>query len=107
MIGKRNRPVLSIAGSVAAATMGALMTLPTVASAKIRCDGPYQVTSSGSVATPFCEADNLARVANSRGIEVSAAAIRANYSVLKRTCMALHGDSRVSGTCQLFTESPF
>lgn len=77
------------------------------ASAKIRCDGPYQVTSGGTVATPYCEAENLARVAQSRGIGVSAAAIRGNYSVLKRTCMALHGDSRVSGTCELFTESPF
>jgi hypothetical protein len=77
------------------------------ASAKIQCDGDYQITGGRSVSTPYCGAENLARVAQSRGIQTSAAAIRADYGTLKRVCMALHGDSRVTNTCQLFTEAPF
>lgn len=94
-------------GAFIAAGLIAMSIGPIGAVAKIRCEGAYQVTSSGTVSTPYCEAENLARVAQSRGIKTSAAAIRGDYSTLKHVCMSLHGDSRVSGTCDLFSESPF
>ena len=100
MVNLRNA---SIRALVAAA---ALAFIAGSASAKIQCEGPYQIVKGSSVSTPYCGAENLARVAQSRGIQTSAAAIRANYSTLKRVCMALHGDSRVTGTCDIFSESP-
>lgn len=86
----------------------ALMLAPVVSSeAKIVCDGPYQAVGGAAVVTPYCEAENLARVAQSRGIATSAKAIRDDHATLKHVCMDLHGDARVEVTCRLYTEAPF
>lgn len=90
------------------ATATVLMLVPVVSSeAKVVCDGPYQAVDGAAVVTPYCEAENLARVARSRGIATSAAAIRDDHATLKHVCMDLHGDPRVEVTCSLYTQSPF
>jgi hypothetical protein len=106
MIGRRHGLMMRCVAVLATGGAPVWMFSPG-AGAKIRCEGPYQITNGASIATPYCEAENLARVAQSRGISVSAAAIRGSYSTLKRVCMSLHGDSRVSGTCDQFTGSLF
>ena len=66
----------------------------------ITCKGNYQVQKDGSqIATPYCEDNHLAAVANEHGMGVSAGAVRANPSVKERACRFVGDDIRVRGTC--------
>lgn len=66
----------------------------------IKCNGAYQVVKSyGEIATPYCEAEYLARVARSYGMRVSGAAIRRSVGRKTETCRFVGHDSRVSNIC--------
>lgn len=95
------------AAAAIAVCLGLLLVPSAHVAAKVVCDGPYQAIGGTAVVTPYCEAENLARVARSRGIATSAAAIRNDHATLKHVCMDLHGDPRVEVTCGLYTEAPF
>jgi len=77
----------------------ALAAAVTPASA-ITCKGNYQVQKDGSqIATPYCQDNYLAAVANEHGMRVSAGAVRANPSVKERACRFVGDDNRVRDTC--------
>jgi hypothetical protein len=66
----RNFAVVAVAAaSLQALTIGA-------AEAKIRCDGPYQLTGGNTLRTPYCEDNYLAFVARVYGHDVSGALFR-------------------------------
>lgn len=68
--------------------------------ARIRCNGPWQIVPGvGEISTPYCEDSNLASVARTYGIRVSAAEIRNNPATKSRVCRMIGYDNRVSGAC--------
>ena len=101
----RMRPTRRL--TAAAIAVSASVLAVGAARAKVVCEGPYQSVGGSPVITPYCEAENLARVAQSRGIATTATAIRNDPATLKHVCMDLHGDPRVEVTCDLFTQAPF
>ena len=48
------------------------------ASAKIQCQGNFQITKHGPIATPYCEEEQIAKVARAYGENVTAAEVRKN-----------------------------
>jgi hypothetical protein len=87
---------LAVAGAV---TAGMASTLSEPASAAIRCEGNFQITKHGRIATPYCEDNYLGRVAREHGMRVSNRAIRYNPSVKERVCLLVGQDIRVKNTC--------
>jgi hypothetical protein len=70
-----------------------------VASAKINCDGPYQIVDGSPIATPYCEDNYLAYVARSYGIGVSGREIRRSYNTKRHVCQTIGHDTRVANIC--------
>jgi hypothetical protein len=76
-----------------------LMAAATPAAARINCDGPFQITSQGPIATPYCEEQTIAAVAQSRGWKVTAAEIGNNPLKKVYICQVLGSDIRLKGSC--------
>ncbi len=74
----------------------------TPASAKIRCNGPYQIVQGNELATPYCGDNYLAQVARGYGSSVSARAIRQNPSKKEEICNWIGHDTRVQDICAGF-----
>jgi hypothetical protein len=85
----------------AAITVAALLTMIAVspAAARVECRGNFQVTKYGLIATPYCEEENIARVARSYGINVSGAEVRKNALKKVYLCQTIGDDSRLKGAC--------
>lgn len=86
-------------GAIALATLALAHTQP--AEARIRCNGPWQVTKHyGEIGSLYCGDKYLAHVARySYGISVSFAMIRHNYNVKEEVCQQIGHDNRVSSIC--------
>ena len=85
---------------LAALAATALQVVATgAAEAKIKCEGPYQLTGGYTIRTPYCEDNYLAYVARGYGIGISGAEVRHNYNAKKRVCQSIGHDSRVSQIC--------
>jgi hypothetical protein len=82
---------------------GALALLATAsatpATARIRCDGPFMITSQGPIATPYCEEQTIATVAQSYGWKVTAAEIGNKPLTKVYICQVLGSDIRLKGSC--------
>jgi hypothetical protein len=65
-----------------------------------RCDGNFQFVRGGWVATPYCRADQIARVARERGVHTSAAALLAHPSDAEEVCRFVDSDYRVHPACE-------
>ncbi len=87
---------LAVAGAVSA---GMASALSEPASAAIRCEGNFQITSYGRINTPYCEDNHLAIVARDAGMRVSASQIRHNVGIKERVCRLVGYDIRVKNTC--------
>jgi hypothetical protein len=87
----------AIAIPLVAAALGIAASVP--AEARIRCDGNFQIVNGQPHATPFCQDENLARVARSYGMRVSGDAMRHSPSAKQRVCAFLNGDIRVREAC--------
>jgi len=87
---------LIAAGALSVVAVGALSQ---PASAAIRCDGNFQITSQGPIATPYCEDNHLAIVAREHGMRVSASQIRRNVGIKEQVCRVVGHDIRVKNTC--------
>ena len=88
---------------IQASCFAALATAYAMPASAIECQGNFQVQADGTtIATPYCQDNNLARVANEKGIRVSAAAIRENPSVKASVCVAAGEDNRVRDTCDKY-----
>ncbi|MCB1546794.1 MAG: hypothetical protein KDJ41_02960 [Hyphomicrobiaceae bacterium] len=95
--------VVVAVGALAFATSTATME----AEARIRCNGPYQVLSSGSEhATPYCEDNYLAKVARGYGMRFSDRSVRQNPSVKAEICRTIGHDSRIQHICAQYRDGP-
>jgi hypothetical protein len=76
-----------------------LISIPFCAQARIVCDGSYQVVHGQPHSSPYCEDENLARVARSYGMRVSGDAMRHSPSAKAHVCRFIGNDLRVREAC--------
>ena len=69
------------------------------ATARILCDGEFQITKYGPIATPYCGDQLIARVANEYGWRQSAAQVGSNPLAKVYICQTLGTDWRLQGPC--------
>ncbi len=86
-----------LTGSALAAAVLAAIAMP--AQARIQCQGNFQVGPYGLIATPYCEEEQIARVAQSRGFNVSAAEVHNNALKKVYLCQVIGFDNRLKGSC--------
>jgi hypothetical protein len=72
---------------------------PTSLVARVQCQGDFQVTNHGLIATPYCEEQNIAVVAQSYGWQVTPAQVRNNPLKKVYICQVLGRDVRLKGSC--------
>jgi hypothetical protein len=79
----------------------AILTLAAAspAAAKIECRGNFQVTKYGLISTPYCEEEQIARVARSYGVNVTGAEVRNNALTKVYLCQVYGYDTRLKGSC--------
>ena len=98
-IAKRNGrlPKLALQG----ASCFALAMLAASSAFAIECQGNFQVQANGRlIATPYCQDDYLARVAQEYGISTCPDCIRSSLSEKMSVCSTVQFDNRVTDTCQ-------
>ena len=71
----------------------------TSATARIQCRGDFQVTNSSLIATPYCEEENIAVVAQSYGWRVTASQVHNDPLKKVYICQVLGRDIRLKGSC--------
>jgi|SRR5262249_4585844 len=71
----------------------------TAANAGVKCQGDFQVTKYGLIATPYCEEENIAVVAQSYGWTVTASQVRNDPLKKVYICQVLGRDIRLKGSC--------
>jgi hypothetical protein len=77
------------------------------AAARILCDGEFQITKYGPIATPYCGDKVIASVANSYGWRNSAAQVGTNPLAKVYICQTLGGyDWRLQGPCAGYIPHP-
>jgi hypothetical protein len=81
--------------------MAALLavSLAAPAAARIECRGNFQVSKYGLIATPYCEEEQIARVARSYGVRVTGAEVRSNALKKVYLCQVYGYDTRLKGSC--------
>ena len=72
---------------------------PQPAAAHIPCNGDFQVTKYGLIATPYCEEEQIAKVANSYGWRYSAAEVHNNALTKVYLCQTIGYDWRLQAAC--------
>ena len=69
------------------------------ATARVQCKGDFQVTKYGLLATPYCEDEQIAKVARTYGWKVTGSEVRNNPLTKVQICQVLGGDIRLKGSC--------
>jgi hypothetical protein len=87
----------AFAGLAAIALLSTALVQP--ANARIACQGEFQVTQYGLIATPYCGEEEIARVANSYGWRVSAAEVHHNALTKVYICQTIGYDWRLQSPC--------
>jgi len=75
------------------------IALPEPAAARIQCQGNFQITKYGPIATPYCEEEQIAIVAKSYGWHVSASQVRNDPLKKIYVCQVLGSDVRLKDSC--------
>ena len=88
---------LSVFGGSAVLLLAIGWTTPGFARAE--CKGDFQVTKYGLIATPYCEEENIAIVAQSYGWQVTGSQVRKNPLKKVYICQVLGRDIRLKGSC--------
>ena len=89
---------LSVASFATMALLSAASLHP--AAARILCDGEFQITKYGPIATPYCGDQVIASVAHSYGWRDSAAQVGTNPLAKVYICQTLgRYDWRLQGPC--------
>jgi hypothetical protein len=90
----------SITGIATLAVM-ALLTIAALspAAARIECRGNFQVTKYGLISTPYCEEEQIARVARSYRERVTGSEVRNNALKKVYLCQVYGYDTRLKGSC--------
>jgi hypothetical protein len=90
----------SISGLAALAVVALVtITLAELAAARIQCQGNFQISKYGPIATPYCEEEQIALVAQSYGWKVTAAEVHNNPLKKVYLCQVLGYDNRLKGSC--------
>jgi hypothetical protein len=90
----------SISGLAALAVLALVtITLAELAAARIQCQGNFQISKYGPIATPYCEEEQIALVAQSYGWRVTAAEVHNNPLKKVYLCQILGYDNRLKGSC--------
>ena len=97
-----HRLLLSGAATLAATALLAI-SLASPAAARIECRGNFQMSKYGPIATPYCEEENIARVARSYGSKVTGAEVRNNPLKKVYLCQVYGGDNRLKGACGAYS----
>jgi hypothetical protein len=87
---------------LAATILGAAVFTVTSAeptAARIQCKDNFQVTKYGLLATPYCEEEQIAKVARTYGWKVTAAQVHNDPLTKVQICQILGGDVRLKGSC--------
>ncbi|MGD0532184.1 MAG: hypothetical protein ABSA62_07890 [Methyloceanibacter sp.] len=82
-----------------AATLLLAMAAPEPAAARIECQGNFQITKYGPIATPYCEEEQIAFVARSSGTNVTGSQVHNDPLTKVYLCQTLGYDSRLKGSC--------
>jgi hypothetical protein len=93
------RNCLKVGAIGLAATALLAVALAGPAAARMECQGNFQITKYGPIATPYCEEEQIAYVAQSRGWKVSAAEVHNNPLKKVYLCQVLGWDNRLKGSC--------
>jgi hypothetical protein len=93
--------VRGLAGVAALAPL--LFAVPGPAEARIKCQGNFQETKYGLISTPYCEEEQIARVAQSYGWKVSGNEVRNNPLKKVRLCQLFGDDVRLKGSCGAYS----
>jgi hypothetical protein len=75
------------------------VALAAPAAAHIECQGNFQITKYGPIATPYCEEEQIAYVAQSYGWKVTAAEVHNNPLKKVYLCQVIGYDNRLKGSC--------
>jgi hypothetical protein len=75
------------------------LAVATPATARIECRGNFQVSKYGLIATPYCEEENIARVARTYGFKVTGTQVRKDPLKKVYLCQIIGGDTRLKGSC--------
>jgi hypothetical protein len=75
------------------------VALAAPAAARIECQGNFQITKYGPIATPYCEEEQIAYVAQSYGWKVTAAEVHNNPLKKVYLCQVIGYDNRLKGSC--------
>jgi hypothetical protein len=65
-----------------------------------RCDGNFQYVRGGWVSTPYCRADQIARVGREAGFHATAEALLRDHEKADELCRFLKSDFRVHPACE-------
>ena len=93
-----HRHVLSGSATLAVTALLAI-AVASPAAARIECRGNFQVTKYGLISTPYCEEEQIARVARSYGARVTGAEVRNNALKKVYLCQVYGYDTRLKGSC--------
>jgi hypothetical protein len=93
-----NRTRRNKAALIASGTCFAIAALVSEAQA-IECKDGNQRVQGNLIATPYCQDDNLARVARQAGVRVTAERIRNNPGTKRDVCRLVGRDIRVQDAC--------
>jgi hypothetical protein len=77
----------------------ALAASPGPATARVVCQGNFQISKFGPIATPYCEEEQIAHVAQSYGWRVTADKVHNDPLTKVYVCQILGYDSRLKGSC--------
>jgi hypothetical protein len=90
-----------LSSGTATLAVTALLALATAspAAARIECRGNFQVSKYGLISTPYCEEEQIARVARSYGHNVTGAEVRNNALTKVYLCQVYGYDTRLKGSC--------
>jgi hypothetical protein len=77
------------------------------AAARVECRGNFQVSKYGLIATPYCEEEQIARVAQSYGTKVTAAQVHNDALTKVYLCQTIGWDQRLKGSCAGYSPDSF
>ena len=80
------------------AAFGFVAVTPT-AHAKIQCEGNFQMSKYGPIATPYCEEEQIAKVARAYGSKVTGSQVRNDPLTKVYLCQLYGHDVRLKGSC--------
>lgn len=83
----------------AAGALALIVATAPPASAKIRCQGNFQMSKHGPIATPYCEEEQIAKVARSYGAKVTPAQVHSDPLKKVYLCQVYGHDVRLKGSC--------